>query len=94
MQGVRSSSVQLRLMKEMPPTLEDVLKLANQLEAVEETQKRLQKDRCQAKSLALTEDVDDGSCTLNAASDHRCTHERETDRRNCSTTLCTGSATA
>ena len=57
MQGVRSSSVQLRLMKEMPPTLEDALKLASQLEAVEEAQKRLQKDRCQAESLALTEDA-------------------------------------
>ena len=72
MQGVRSSSVQLRLMKEMPPTLEDALKLASQLEAVEEAQKRLQKDRCQAESLALTEDAeDDGSCTSNAASDYR-----------------------
>ena len=83
-------------MKEMPPKLEDVLKLACQLGAVEETQKRLQKDRCQTKSLALTEDVDNGSCTSNAASDHRCTvpmREKQTGR-NCSTTLCTGSATA
>ena len=40
MQGVRSSSIQLRLMKEMPPTLDDALKLASQLEAVEEGCKR------------------------------------------------------
>ena len=31
---------------EMPPTLEEALKLASQLEAVEEAQKRLQKDKC------------------------------------------------
>ena len=70
MQGVRSSSVQMQLMKEMPPTLEDALKLASQLEAVEEAQKRLQKDRCQAESHALTEDAEDGSCISNAASDY------------------------
>ena len=66
MQRVWSSSVQLGLMKEMPLTLEDALKLASQLKVVE---KRLQKDRCQAESLALTEDAEDGSCTSNAASD-------------------------
>ena len=71
MQGVRSLSVQLRLMKEMPPTLKvDAHKLASQLEAIEEAQKRLQKDRCQAESLALTEDAEDGSRTSNAASDY------------------------
>jgi Fe-S cluster assembly scaffold protein SufB len=70
MQGVRSSSVQLQLMKGMPPTPEDALKLASQLEAVEEAQNRLQKDRCQVESLALTEDAEDGSCTSNAASDY------------------------
>ena len=69
MQGVWSSSVQLGLMKEMPLTLEDALKLASQLKVVEEAQKRLQKDRCQAESLALTEDAEDGSCTSNTASD-------------------------
>ena len=70
MQGVRSSSIQLRLMKEMPPTLDDALKLASQLEAVEEAQKRLQKDRCKTESLALTDDTvaDPDSCTSNATS--------------------------
>ena len=63
MQGTRSSSVQLRLMKAMPPTLQDALKIASQLKTVEEAQKTLQKDRCQAESLALTEDAEDGSCT-------------------------------
>ena len=53
-------------MKEMLPTLEDALKLASQLEAVEEAQKKLLKDICQAESLALTEDAEDGSCTSNA----------------------------
>ena len=69
MQRVWSASVQLGLMKEMPLTLEDALKLASQLKVVEEAQKRLQKDRCQAESLALTENAEDGSCTSNAASD-------------------------
>ena len=52
-QGVRSSSVQLKLMKEMPSTLEDVLTMANQIQTVEEAQKRLQKDRSQMETCEL-----------------------------------------
>ena len=46
------------------------MKLASQLEAVEEAQKRLQKDRCKTESLALTDDTvaDPDSCTSNATS--------------------------
>ncbi|KAL5509723.1 hypothetical protein EMCRGX_G005141 [Ephydatia muelleri] len=40
-QGLRSSTVQLRLMKEMPDTLDEALKLAIQQESVEAAQKRL-----------------------------------------------------
>lgn len=41
-QGVCLPSVQLKLMKEMPASLEDVLTMANQIQTVEEAQKRLQ----------------------------------------------------
>ncbi|KAL5517489.1 hypothetical protein EMCRGX_G003040 [Ephydatia muelleri] len=52
-QGFRSSSVQLKLMKEMPATLEDALTMANQIQTVEEAQKRLQKDRSQMETCEL-----------------------------------------
>ena len=52
-QGVRSSLVQLKLMKEMPATLEDALTMANQIQTVEEAQKRLQKDRSQMETCEL-----------------------------------------
>ena len=52
-QGVRSSSVQLKLMKEMPATLENALTMANQIQTVEEAQKRLQKDRSQMETCEL-----------------------------------------
>eukprot|EP00731_Ephydatia_muelleri_P038814 Em0923g1a len=52
-QGFSSSSVQLKLMKEMPATLEDALTMANQIQTVEEAQKRLQKDRSQMETCEL-----------------------------------------
>ena len=48
-----SLSVQLELMKEMPATLEDALTMANQIQTVEEAQKRLQKDRSQMETCEL-----------------------------------------
>ena len=42
-QGIRSSTVQLRLMREMPSDLDDALKLAMQQEAVEAAQRRISK---------------------------------------------------
>ena len=61
-QCVRSSSVQLKLMKEMPATLEDALTMANHIQTVEEAQKRLQKDRSQMETCEL------GDCTSNVIS--------------------------
>ena len=43
-QGISSPSVQLRLMREMPATFDDALKVAVQLQSVETAQKRLYKD--------------------------------------------------
>ena len=40
-QGLRSSSVQLELMKEKPSTLDEALQLANWQESIEAAQKRL-----------------------------------------------------
>ena len=40
-QGIRSSTVQLRLMREMPSDMDDTLKLAMQQEAVEAAQRRI-----------------------------------------------------
>ena len=40
-QGVRSSSIQLKLMREMPATLADAVRLASQQETVESAAKEL-----------------------------------------------------
>ena len=55
-QGVRSSSVQLKLMREMPATLAGALQLATQQETVETAQKRLHKERSVQESLAVGEE--------------------------------------
>eukprot|EP00731_Ephydatia_muelleri_P022914 Em0015g497a len=55
-QGVQSSSTQLRLMKEMPKTVEEAVTLATQLEAIEAAQKKLCRQRTQ-ESLAVERDT-------------------------------------
>ena len=57
--GVRSSSVQLQLMREMPATLDAALESARKLEIVEESQKRLQRSRQQAELCSIA--IDDTS---------------------------------
>lgn len=52
--GVRSPLVQLQLMREQPETLEAALQLAVGLETVEATQKRLQAEKQQTESLAVS----------------------------------------
>ena len=52
-QGVRSPTVQLKLMREMPATLAEALQLAMQQETVESAQKRLHKERSVHESLAV-----------------------------------------
>ena len=51
-QGVCSSTVQLRLMKEMPNTLDEALQLAIQQESVETAQRRLSKECGHGSSVA------------------------------------------
>ena len=55
-QGVRSSSIQLRLMKDIPATLDDVLKTASQQETVETAQKRLLREHQHVEAVTLTEE--------------------------------------
>ena len=55
-QGVHSSSTQLRLMKEMPESVEEALMLATQQEAVEIAQKRLYRQRAQ-ETLAVEKET-------------------------------------
>ena len=59
--GIRSSSVQLKLMKDMPKTLDDALQLASQQESVEAAQKRLHREKHCVESLAVDprDDLDD-----------------------------------
>ena len=52
-QGVRSSSIQLKLMREMPATLADAVRLASQQETVEAAQKRLHRERSAHESMAV-----------------------------------------
>ena len=44
-QGIRSSSVQLWLMREMPESMEEALKIASKQETVENAQRRLHKEK-------------------------------------------------
>ena len=55
-QGVRSPSIQLRLMKDVPATLDDALRIASQQETVETAQKRLLQERPHPEAAAITED--------------------------------------
>ena len=58
-QGIRSSSVQLWLMREMPRTIDEALRIANQQETVEIAQKRLHKEKhLTSEALALETDVE------------------------------------
>ena len=93
-QGVRSSSVQLKLMKEMPATLEDALTMANQIQTVEEAQKRLQKDRSQME----TSELGDSTSNVISGGETNSLEERrlpcrtvEADRSRCSTASKAGS---
>ena len=52
-QGVRPSSIQLKLMREMPATLADAVRLASQQETVEAAQKRLHRERSAHESMAV-----------------------------------------
>ena len=52
-QGVRSFSIQLKLMREMPATLADAVRLASQQETVEAAQKRLHRERSVHESMAV-----------------------------------------
>lgn len=53
--GIRSSAIQLKLMKDMPGTIDEALQLASQQQTVEEAQKRLQKDKLYVDSLAIAD---------------------------------------
>lgn len=62
-QGLRCSSAQFKLMREMPETLDDALKLAIQQESVEEAQRRMSKENVRdsaavAESVGQSEEVD------------------------------------
>lgn len=54
--GVRSSSVQLQLMKEKPTTLDAALTIARQLEVVEASQKRMHSSGSLAELCSITKD--------------------------------------
>ena len=60
-QGLRSSTVQLRLMKEMPDTLDEALKLAIQQESVEAAQKRLSSERGHGSSSLASSSIEDAA---------------------------------
>ena len=57
-QGVLSPSVQFRLMRDMPATLDDALKLAIQLQSVETAQKRLHKEMRGSKGAVAVQQMD------------------------------------
>ena len=65
-QGVRSPTVQLKLMREMPATLVEALQLATQQETVETAQKRLHKERSVHESLAVERHEGDMEATVSA----------------------------
>ena len=60
-QGLRSSTVQLRLMKEMPDTLDEALKLAIQQESVEAAQKRLSSERGHGSSSLASSSIENAA---------------------------------
>ena len=66
-QGVRSPSIQLRLMKDVPATLNDALRIASQQETVETAQKRLLQEHPHPKAAALTVDP-----AVERSQSHRC----------------------
>ena len=75
-QGITSPLVQLRLIRDMPATLDDVLKLFIQLQTVEAAQKRLHQDMHSSKDALVvqqTSPVDTNLEPLNAVyySDNR-----------------------
>ena len=80
-QGVRSSSIQLKLMKEMPTILDAALQLASQQESVEAAQKRLHKEKSHAESLAVdqTDDVSRGACPSSVAAIRSCGTQSQTE---------------
>ncbi|KAL5496558.1 hypothetical protein EMCRGX_G012864 [Ephydatia muelleri] len=60
-QGLSSSTVQLRLMKEMPDTLDEALKLAIQQESVEAAQKRLSSERGHGSSSLASSSIENAA---------------------------------
>lgn len=74
-QGIRSSSVQLWLMREMPGTMDEALSIANRQETVEMAQKRLHKEKHQVtETLAVETDT---SREQNSANAIRCSKPSE-----------------
>ena len=66
--GIQSSSIQLKLMKEMPKNLDEALQLATQQESVKKAQKRLHKKKYYAESLSVDQrnDTDDSVLGVSA----------------------------
>ena len=65
-QGIRSSSVQLWLMREMPRTMDEALRIANQQETVEIAQRRLHKEKhLPTETLVLETDAEDSRSGVN-----------------------------
>lgn len=67
-QGLRSATTQLQLMREMPNTLTEALTRACQLEAVESAQKRLHIEKHARETRAL--DIADGTSTQSCSTEH------------------------
>ena len=59
--GIRSSTVQLRLMRERPKTLNEALQLAGQYQGVEESQKRLHGASAKVETMAVGKEDDSES---------------------------------
>ena len=55
--GIRSSSIQLELMKNLPGTMDGALQKATQLELVEAAQRRLHKEKAEALAVGQQEDA-------------------------------------
>ena len=57
--GIRSSSIQLELMKELPATMDEALQKATQQELVEAAQRRLHKEKAHATEALAVDDMSD-----------------------------------
>lgn len=73
-QGIRSSSVQLWLMREMPATMDEALSIANRQETVEMAQKRLHKEKHQMTETLAVADTSQEQQSANAI---RCSKRSE-----------------